>query len=174
VLLLEEPLEEPLLEELLLEVPPLPLEAPPPEELLLEVPPLDDPLLEVPPLEDPPPLPLPLFPQATSPTVEEAPATTSTWKSFSIFMGSYRRPAKSSGGTRYRAIVWRPPEALRCPIRVPLQTPVPVPAGATILALGLRLQARSAAPSHPVAARASTTTEYPIATRSKGFAYECF
>jgi hypothetical protein len=98
--LLDAPLlEEPVLEELVLEEPPL-------EEPLAE-PPLDDPLLE----EEPPPL-LPLFPQADSPTVDDAPVTTSTWKSFSIFMGSNRRPAPAERLPPRVA----PLEVLRCPI----------------------------------------------------------
>jgi hypothetical protein len=66
-----------------------PLEVPEPVAPL-EVPepvaPLAPPEL-VAPLAVPEPLgPLPLFPHAVSPTVEDAPATTRAWKSFSIFM----------------------------------------------------------------------------------------
>jgi hypothetical protein len=60
---------------------------------------------------------LPLFPQADSPTVDDAPATTSTWKSFSIFMARSvhlvgRAPEPAVGDDRRVA----PSEALRCPI----------------------------------------------------------
>ncbi len=109
-------LEDPPLEELPLAAPLL--EDPPLEELPLAAPLLEDPPLEeLPPaaplLEDPPPPPLPLFPQASSPTVEDAPVTTSTWKSFSIFMpervdpcGQVRNPVSCEGLAAS--------EALRC------------------------------------------------------------
>jgi hypothetical protein len=96
-------------------------ELPPLEELLLDEPPLEelplaDPLLEDPPLDDDPfPPPLSLLEQATSPTVEDAPATTSTWKSFSIFMADERRPAREGGEPMFaRMAHLAPPEALRC------------------------------------------------------------
>jgi hypothetical protein len=104
--LLEAPLlEEPVLEELVLEDPPV--EEPLPDEL-----PLEDPLLE----EEPPPL-LLLLLQADSPTVDDAPATTSTWKSFSIFMARSvhlgERARNLPPGMIARVA---PSEALRCPI----------------------------------------------------------
>jgi hypothetical protein len=128
-LLLEElPLEElPLLDAPLLDDPllaaPL-LDDGPPEELeLLVVPPLEDVVPEEEPPEDPlleDPLPPPLSPllQETSPTVEDAPATTSTWKSFSIFMARERRPAREGREPILRAqesSTWpSPPEAQCC------------------------------------------------------------
>jgi hypothetical protein len=62
----------------LLLLPPLLLEAPAPS-------------VPDPPASSPPPPPLPLL-QPLSPTVEEAPATTRTWKSLSILMGGSLPP----------------------------------------------------------------------------------